>query len=615
MKRDPLPYENHLEPLPPEVVGVLGDLWGRHWGNVRCAAYGPRESGLAASGGDDKLIRLWDAKTLEPRGVLSGHTSPVVALAFSPDGKKLASCSEGQEDYQIWLWDLAKKTKTPLVGHEDTATQLAFSTDGKWLLSYDKRQNVIQWDSATGGHRDPFRLAGRISCVALSPDGRHVLSGHLDSTLRLWDVEKGGEVRLEGHKDRITSVAFSPSGSRAASACGDGFMRLWDVESGKELKQHPGNSTGLIWLKFTPDGQRIVGCDGISFQTVDAETLNSKGSFASRGTAGLALSPDNQHGLLFGGTNLQLWDLETGVEVQPHRGHAAAVSSVAFTPDGHYLLSGGQDGSVSMWDLEGKHSVGTIKNGGQINSVAISADGRYALIGDTGGKSLSYLEVDPIRLVDSFPPTVAPDGWTRSATFSGNGRLAISGEYNNQYLGKLRLWDMDQRVELQSFGEPNDGYYWCVAFLPDGKQAVSGSANKVIRLWNVATGKEMQSLTGHRGAVTSLACSPDGRHILSGSADATVRLWDLDEVQPKGRLLEGGPKAPITCVTIAPDGKTFAASGKNGQIVVWKTATLERAWHTQLPGEVLGLAYAGDSRHLATANANGTVYILRLPQQ
>jgi len=617
MKRDPIPYQEHFEPLPPEVQGWLGDLWGRHWGAVRCAAYGPEGSGLAASGGDDKLIRLWDGKTLEPRGILKGHAFPVTAVAFSPDGKKLASCSEG-DDRHIWLWNLEKKTNVKLEGHENNVTLLGFSKDGRYLLSAGREQVVHQWNLATGRSRR-LVLAPGVRCVALSPNGRHVLSGQMDKTLRLWDVEKGGEVRrFEGHTEVIDMAAFSPDGSRAVSASTvDNSVRLWDVESGKELRRatRPNMGGDSYGLTFSPSGRRVAVNQGYGVYHLDAETLAQIGSGSSVYAASLAYSPDSQRVLIVSGgvgqTILRLWDLETGVEVRRPYGHARAVSSVAFTPDGRYLLSGSLDGNATLWSLESRTSGGGYPHVNPVNSLAISSDGRYALAGVAAhagnNTTLRLWEIEPQRLGVSFDPYF--NGMATSVALSPDGRLALSGGWPAP---ELRLWDLEKRVEARAFEGVNEVIN-CVTFSPDGTQAASGGALKIVRLWDVTTGKEIRSLSGHADAVTSVAYAPDGRHLLSGSSDATVRLWVLQEDQPKGRVLEGSPRAAITCVAFAPDGKTFAASGQDGRITLWSAATEKPLWQTQLPGAVLGLAYAGDSRHLATANANGTVFILRLP--
>jgi WD40 repeat protein/tRNA A-37 threonylcarbamoyl transferase component Bud32 len=615
MKRAPNPFPEYTERLPEEMVGSLGDLWGRHWGAVRSVAFRP-DGKLAASGGEDNLIRLWDAQTLEPRGILPGLTFPVHALAFSPNGKTLASCCD-RSDFRVWLWDLETKKIAYLEGHGNIVTQLAFSTDGKWLLSAGQDQVVYRWDVATRQHNPPLTLPPGVLCVALSPDGRHVLSGHADKTLRLWDLDTRQERALPGHTEVIDAVTFSPDGSRAVSISrNDGSVRLWDVEQGKQLQQWVGNLGSPDGLAFTPNGERIAWISANNaIIVIDAKTLAVVGQLSPGNLAGLALSPDNHRALVFGPgqTILRLWDLGTGVQVRAPSGHVRAVASVAFAPDGHYLLSGSHDSTVTLWDLESQRSVGGFAHGTPVYSVAISPDGKYALAGGTEAgndhKTLRFWEIDRRQLAVSLDAN--PNATTMSVAFSSDGRLALSGGGGDA--PQLRLWDVEKRVEARPFAKLDESITG-VAFLPGTRQAVSGGAQKVVRLWDVDTGKEVRSLVGHTDAVTSVAGSPAGRHVLSGSLDTTVRLWDLQETEPKGRLLEDGPKAGITCVTFAPNGERLAASGSDGRVAVWERASGKRLYHVQLPGGVQGLAFARDSRHLATANANGTAYILRLPE-
>ncbi len=330
---------------------------------------------------------------------------------------------------------------------------------------------------------------------------------------------------------------------------------------------------------------------------------------------GLALSPDNRHavvyGLHFGGTTLRLWNLEEGKEVRRPEGHQSAVASMAFSPDGRYLISFGNEAHSTLWSLESKKPVGEFKPTNSVSSIAISPDGRYALFGSKGsGSAVCFWQIESPRNIAAMFQPYPVNTTSVGVAFSPDGRFALSAGSSGH---ALHLWDVENLAEVRAFGGENQETYR-VVFSPNGKQAVSGGGLGIVRLWDVTTGKEIRSLSGHAGAVTGVAYAPDGHRILSGSSDATVRLWDLQEDKKEGRVLEGSPKGAITCVAYAPDGKTFAASGQDGRITLWNAATEKPLWHTQLPGAVLGLANAGDSRHLATANASGTVYILRLPE-
>jgi WD40 repeat protein len=422
-------------------------------------------------------------------------------------------------------------------------------------------------------------------------------------------------------------VAFSPDGFRAISASpGDDTVRLWNVDTGEQLKQFhvtPNAFAKLTWLGFSPDGQRVLLAHGYGYGTLrvfDAQTLEPQGADTGPGrVASLAFFPKSLRALLFRGkeTGLRLWDLEAGNEVKAPKGHRRAVSSVTFAPDGHYLVSGSYDGNVALWDLESKAYRGGYSHYLHVHSVAVSPDERYVLSGGEGNpdpsqnKTLFFWEIDPRQLIAIF---AAQNVRVTSVAFSSDGRLALVGGLNHSSMkGDLRVWDSAKRAEIEVFHKKDYEGINCVAFLPpDDKHAVCGGVPGIVRLWNLTTGEQLRSLAGHANAVTSVACSPDGRYILSGGADSTVRLWDLQEKEPKGLVLDDAPKATITSVVYAPDGKTMAAAGLDGRITLWDAATRKVLWQTQLPGAVHGLSFARDSRHLATANANGTIYILRL---
>jgi WD40 repeat protein len=173
------------------------------------------------------------------------------------------------------------------------------------------------------------------------------------------------------------------------------------------------------------------------------------------------------------------------------------------------------------------------------------------------------------------------------------------------------LWDVESGCELDIL-KGHEHEVLSVSLSADNRHALSGSKDATVRLWDLADGHEMHRLSGHTSPVFAVAFSPDGRSAASGDEDGFVRLWDLTATKPRMRALPKWHTNRVHSVAFSPDGKTLVSSGSDGRILLRDAADGSKLREWQLPGPVLGIAFASDARHLAAANANGTIYILRL---
>jgi WD40 repeat protein len=394
-------------------------------------------------------------------------------------------------------------------------------------------------------------------------------AGH-DGAVRLWDVETGRQLHcFRGHREIAYSVAISPDGRYALSGGGgeyrdrrwgqgtDWALRLWQLP-----EPAPAEKVGQVHL-FA--GHRDI---------VHGVAVSRDGRYAVSGGYKL------RDGKLVDGAkdyDIRLWDLATRTEVRRLAGSGAAVYSVALSPDGRRVLSGGghPTGAVRLLDAAtGQELKRSEAREHAVWSVAFSPDGRRALDAADFENEFRLRDLESGKEVRRFVGHTKP---VRQAVFSPDGRRALSASHD----GTARLWEVETGKEVKRFG--GQDALAAVAFSPDGRRALTGGHDHMVRLWDVETGKEVRRFGGHKGLVYSVTFSPDGRFALSaggsfdaeGEEDFSLRLWDLGSGKELHRF--DGHTDVVTQVLWLPDGRHALSCGFDTTVRLWRLPDLPPA--------------------------------------
>jgi WD40 repeat protein len=567
-----------------------------HSQGVHSVAFSP-DGRQILSGSHDQTIKLWNIDTGREIRTFSGHISSIDSVTFSTDGRQILS---GSSDTTIKLWDVStgKEIRT-FSGHKNWVISVTFSPDGRRVLSGSEDKTIKLWDVNTG--REIRTFSGHtegVSSVAFSPDGRQVLSGssgefinnNFTGTIKLWDVSTGKEIRtFSSHTGSVYSVTFSPDGRQILSGSGEfinnnytGTIKLWDVNTGREIRAFSGHTSGVISVTFSPDGKQILSGDSNgTIKLWDVNTGHEIKTFSEHQgyIVSVTFSPDGRQILFGSGFGiLKLWDVNTGREIRTFLGHTYRINSVAFSPDGRQIISGSIkmsqtiNGTIKLWDIDtGREIKAFLGHTNEVLSVAFSPDGRQILSGSYDGTIILW-DIDTGREIRTFLSHKEESVY--SVTFSPDGRQILSAgfyRYNDKnIIGTIKLWDVNTGKEIKTLSG-HTTVVSSVAFSPDGRQVVSGSVDKTIKLWDVNTGKEIKTFSGHKSYVQSVAFSPDGRQVLSSSLDNTIKLWDVNTGREIRTFI--GHTSTVNSVTFSPDGRQVLSGSFDNTIILWDVST------------------------------------------
>jgi WD40 repeat protein/tRNA A-37 threonylcarbamoyl transferase component Bud32 len=584
---------------------ILLDLEG-HTDLVRGVAYSPDGRRIATASWDH-TVRVWDASSGQLAFDPGRHAGNVNTVAFSPDSRWIATAGE---DRTVKVWDALNGANIHTFSQPTRVLDLAYSPDGRRIASSRSDGTVSVFDARTGvevlllrGH------TGVVSGASYSPDGRQIASAGQDGAVKVWDLTTGKEVHtFRGHKNDVVSVRYRPDGRQVASAGNDGTVRVWDLPTGRERLTLRGHMSQLHGAVYSPDGRFLASASydrtvRVWDATTGDEILAICGHPGS--VNGLAYSPDGRR-IVSVGTygSVKVWDAMVGQAALMLRGHTSSALALACSPDGRHVVSAGGDRTLRLWDGRTGRAVHTVASVG-VDGLAYHPGGRAVALACHDG-AVRIWDAELHHEVFRFPGSSAP---LHGVAYSPDGaRIATAG-----HDGTVRVWDAVTGQEQRTLGKHIfDGEVRpvrSVAFSPDGQRIASGGEDAAVRIWDPATGQQVLALQGHRGAVHAVAYAPDGGRIASTSADLSVNVWDPRTGGPPLFTLRGHG-GPVHGVSFSPDGQRLATASDDRMVRVWDAVAgqelLILRGHT---APVRGVAFSPDGLRIVSASDDATVKV------
>jgi WD40 repeat protein len=623
-----IPVEEHFAGQPKELVAILGTNRGRHSEPICSLVYSPDGKYLAAGGSHGKL-HIWHAESLGEHAVLAAHNRDVTAVACAPDGKVWATASwEPGPDFgpaaegYLRLWDRASgKQLATLGGHQGVIGVLSFAPDGNRLASGSDDRSVRVWDLNVNPPRlhAEIQLQAPVCTGVFSPDGKSVITLDSLARLQLWDADTAKEIPLPaafaGNRAEVREI--SGNGAVAVAYVGEA-VEVWDWKAASftfRTRLKPRCSVERLAISY--DGQAMAICDDratvhiwdLKGEPKEQGTIVKQGqelfkvAVASGGKLFSFTTAENSHGVT-------QWDFSrpTPRDSALPPGPLRPLAALAWSSDGA-VIALEPEGKLWLWHWDGQGfkdsptwSVKSEPNESRQCKLAFTQDARTLGVVLESSVHVFDMTVRPPSVKFAFTQGIARPSLAFSPT-SKEFAVAAAG-LPPQVFGiragrPKRLQQLP--VEWEDFAE--------MVFAPDGKAIAIQTRSDGFCLWDLAAKKKRWSVNEKRLAET-LSFSPNGQSLAIGRSNGVAELWEVasGKLRATWKASDGGR---IRSIAFSPDGKRLATLAYN-EITVW--AWGQKQWSVRLPAiSQAGVVWGPDSRHFAVANANGTVYILRVP--